>query len=69
MTKTTLNNVTKALTKVEITRGKIAKLRDTLRSQVEDVNDILDSLEESMDLFDEGRRAFDDGLDALSKYL
>lgn len=55
--------------KIDSTKQKISDLRDKLRNQVSDVEDILETLDLGIEAFDSGKREFDDGLDYLSQHL
>ena len=59
----------KQLAEIEATKNKLAELRDKLRGQVSDLEDILESLETGIDQFDDAHRLFSDGLDTLSQYV
>jgi hypothetical protein len=69
MTKMELKKAKAMLTKIEATKGKIAVLRDVLRTQVLDLEDIIENLDTGVEYFDEGLRSLIDGLDKVSELL
>lgn len=69
MTKKEHAKIVKLLAEVEGTKAKMAKLRDTLREQISDLEGVLDSISEGIECFSDGRRSFDDGLDYFSQYI
>lgn len=54
---------------IEKTKSDIAKLRDSLRGQIDDLEGILDSCSEAHDLLEDGMQAFSNATTELSKYL
>lgn len=54
---------------IEKTKADISALRDRLRSEVEDLEGILESCDQAVDDLEDGIRAFQDAVDNLSKYL
>lgn len=61
--------ILKQLEAIDKTKVQMAALRDKLRSQVDDLTDILESFNEGLELFEDGKRAFSDGLDYFSQHL
>lgn len=58
-----------ALARVDVLKAEIAKKRDELRSVVEDVQEIVDSMDVADEELAAGLRAFDRAADALSERL
>lgn len=69
MTKRELRALNSALAKIESTKKKMADLRDVLRGQLSDLEDIAESLSEGVNLVEDGLRAISDGVDEMSKFV
>lgn len=69
MTKKELKLISSQLRIIERTKVKLSDLRDTLRSQVDDLEDILNSANEANESLEDGIRAFQDAVDELSKFV
>lgn len=69
MNKDELRAARKALGKIVTTREKLKKLRDQLRDEISEFEDILESVGESIELFSSGTKDLQDGLDELCKYM
>jgi len=59
----------KALTQVAVLKMEISKKRDELRSAVEEVEEIVRSMDEADEELEAGFRAFSRAVDALSERL
>lgn len=69
VTKQERNKLIKTLDSIETTKVKMATLRDRLREQVGDLEDILESIDAGVEAFEDADRNFRDGLDQMSAYL
>lgn len=58
-----------SLQNINVLKNEIAKKRDQLRLAVSDVNEILESLDETVDGLDAGSREFERAVDSMSQYL
>ena len=66
MTKQEIRKVNAILTKVEAAKTKIATLRDLLRTEVSELESILEDLDTADAYFADGLRDLSDGLDKIS---
>ncbi len=57
------------LLKIEAKKAKLKKLRDDLRDDVDELEGIIDSMGEAVELLEEGMRNFSDATDEMSKYV
>lgn len=69
MTKRELAAVKKSFAKIEKIKTQMAKLRDTLRDEISDLEGILESLNDGVNLTEDGLRSLNEGLDEMSKYV
>lgn len=61
--------IVRLLAEIDKTKVRVAALRDKLREQVEDLTDIIESCDESVNFLDDGKRAFEDAVSEMSKFL
>lgn len=59
----------KKLAEIAKGKAKMEVLRGTLRDQIAELEDILDSLNTGIEYFDDGLRILDDGVMEFSKFL
>ncbi len=57
------------LNALEASKTKLCALRDKIKDQLSDMEDIVDSMENAIEAFEDGRRRFDEGIEELSKYV
>lgn len=69
MSKKELAQLKKLLAQIERTKQRIAKDRDTLRDQTEDLASLLDSCNEAIGGLEAGLRTIQDAVDRLSEQL
>lgn len=69
MTKTELGKLRSSLAAIEKTKNKLALVRDELRSQVNDLEDILGSTDDAIELLEDGKDNFQRAVESLSKFV
>lgn len=69
MTKQHLKKVKDSLSRINTLKKQTETLKDSLREEISQLEDILNSVEEANELLNDGLRAFDDAVMELSKYV
>ncbi len=69
MTKKQAAKAKKLLSIIDQSKGKICELRDLIRDEVSELEDIVNSLEQSISDFDYGISCLNQGIDNISELL
>ncbi len=69
MSKTEQLTLKRKLNALEASKTKLCVLRDKIKEQMSDIEDIVDSMENAIEAFEDGRRRFDEGIEDLSRYV
>lgn len=69
MTKSQQNQLTAAFKRIETTKNKVSMLRDTLATQIDDLTDILTSIDDAMEMTDTGLSILKEGVTEMRKFL
>ena len=54
---------------LEVSKNKLCLLRDKMRDQVSEIEDILTSMDDAIEAFEDGQNCFKGGITELSKYV